>query len=99
MVSVVQTPSAVCCDCNDVLDTNSEPACEVYTGLDRKAHAWHEGLLFTFDHIRRLVSGYPDSVTGAMDELLTIAGVRDHTPGRAIRTTASPGSITRSPAS
>ena len=84
MVGVVQTLAAVCGDCDDVLDPNPEPAREIDSRLYREAHTWHQRLLFTLDHVRRLVSGYSDSVTGAMNELLAIACIRDDTPSRSV---------------
>jgi hypothetical protein len=84
MVGVIQTSASVGRGGDDVLDADSEPACEINPWFHREAHAWHERLLFTLDHVRRLVSGYPDSVTGAMDELLAIPGVPDHAPGGSV---------------
>ena len=58
---------------------------EVDAGLDGEAHPGHQRLLLALDHVRRLVGGGADAVAGAVDELLAVAGVRDHLarpPGR-----------------
>ena len=84
MVGVVQRSPAVCGDRDDVLDPDSEPAREINSRFHGEAHARHEWLLFTLDHVWRLVSGYSDSVAGAMNELLAIACIRNDTPGRSV---------------
>src|SRR6185437_14451048 len=81
MIGVIQPPAAVGRDGHNVLDPNPEPACEIDSRFHREAHAWHERLLFTLDHVRRLVSGDSDPMTGAMNELLAVSRLRDHLPG------------------
>src|SRR5688500_16589411 len=84
MIGVVQTLAAVCRDTDDVLDPDPEPPGKVDPRLDRETHTRHQRLLFTLDHVGRLVRGYSDPVAGAMNELLAIACVPDNTPGRSV---------------
>src|SRR5262249_29623236 len=47
-------------------------------------HTRPRRLLTTLDEIRGLMGGPPDSVAGAVDELLAIPGVGDNGPGDAV---------------
>src|SRR5688572_10283589 len=84
MIGVVQTLAPVCRHRDDVLDPNAEPPGKVDPRFDRETHTRHQRLLFTLDHVGRLVSGYSDPVAGAMNGLLAIACIPDHTPGRSV---------------
>src|SRR5512133_2104412 len=84
MVSVVQAATAVCRDGDNVLDPYTESARQVDPRFDGEAHARHKRLLLTLDHVRRLVRGYTDAVSGAMDELLAIARSCDDLPRRPV---------------
>src|SRR6516164_2458528 len=84
MAGVVETPDPLCSDRHDVLDADAEPPGEIDPGLDGKAHARNELLLFTFDDVRRLVCGDPDAMAGAMDEPFAVPGLRDHPSRRPV---------------
>src|SRR4051812_44513286 len=81
---VVEPLCAVLSRDDDVFDPHAEPARQVDAGLDREAHAGLDRAVLALDHVRRLVGRETDAVAGAVDESLAVAGIGDHTPGRAV---------------
>ena len=75
---VIQPPAGVCGDSHDVLDADSEPTAEIDAWLYREAHSWLEFVCLALDHVRGLVGGQAYAVSGAVDEVVAVAGVRDH---------------------
>ena len=78
---VVQPASAFSGHRDDVLDPHPEAAGEIDAGFDREAHPGHHRPFLALDHVRRLVRGHADPMTGAVDELRPVPGVDDHPPG------------------
>ena len=51
---------------------------EIDAGFDREAHAGLDEVRLAIDHVRRLVGGDADAVSGPVDEVLSVAGFGDH---------------------
>src|SRR4029079_6924742 len=66
VVGVVEPPSAVVGDGDDVLDPHAEASGQVDAGLHREAHAGNQRLLLGLDHVRTLVGGGPRAVSRAV---------------------------------
>src|SRR5207248_8081552 len=67
-----------------VLDTHAEAARQIDPRLDRERHTRLEALAVSGHEVWVLVSVEPDAVTGAMDEVVAVAGVADHAPRRGV---------------
>src|SRR5918995_581711 len=57
---------------DDVFDADAEASGKIHAGLDREAHARLELVRLALDHVRRLVGGEPDAVTGSVDEVVPV---------------------------
>jgi len=93
VAGVVQPPSSVLGHGHDVLDPHSEPSRQVDTRFDGEAHPRYKLMGLPLDDVGRFVRGQADSVAGAVDEVLAVAGVTatGFKPSLRVRSTVSSG--------